>query len=93
MELSQTLIRATADAYSLEELQALRREAIRKLAAEPDLIVSVSTGGGASYSRQQRMPLQTLVELYQLAIDYKTHQANQSDIAQHATPVIYLLRR
>ena len=93
MQITQTLIRATAEAYTLEELRALRREAIRKLAAEPDFIATVSTGGGASYARQQRVPLSTMIELYQAAIDYKLGQAVQSDVAQFATPVIFMLRR
>lgn len=93
MEITQTLIRATAEAYTLEELQALRRDAIRKLAAEPDYIANVSTGGGASYARAQRVPLQQLVELYQRAIDYKQGTTTQAEVAQFATPVIYLLRR
>lgn len=93
MQITQTLIRATAEAYTLEELETLRREAIRKLAAEPDYIATVSTGGGASYARQQRVPLSTMIELYQQAIDYKKGLTAQADIAQFATPVIYLLRR
>lgn len=93
MQITQTLIRATAEAYTLEELQALRRDAIRKLAAEPDFIATVSTGGGASYARQQRVPLSTMIELYQQAIDYKMGKTAQGDVAQFATPVIFLMRR
>ena len=93
MQITPTLIRATADAYSLRELEELRRQAIEKLVSEPDMISSVSTGGGASYSRTPRVPLTQMVELYQRAIDYKRGVSAQADVAQFATPVIYLCRR
>lgn len=95
MKISLTIIRATAEAYSLEELRALRRDAVQRMAAEPAAIISASTGGGASYTQQLQMTPAEAVEFYQLCIDYAEGQAerSQADVAQFATPVFLLVRR
>ena len=48
---SQESLDALAEAYSLQELKAKRKEVADKL-LELDMITSASGGGGSSYSRQ-----------------------------------------
>lgn len=84
--ITDTLVQAFADSYSLEELTAMRAAAVADLAQNPSLIVSASTGGGASYSRQVKMPAAEYIELLQLAINLKTNPDATSG-ATFATPV------
>ena len=57
--------------------------------SDPDMITSANAGGGASYSRQERIKIQELLELYQLALEYKQtgRIGQQSDLAQFVHPV------
>ena len=86
--ISSVQIRAVAARFSAVELQNKIAEILTKL-ADPDMISSASTGGGASYARVERVKAQELLELYQLALDFKTtgSLATQSDLAQFVTPV------
>ena len=93
MNISITLIRAFAQQYSRAELVAMRAAALEELTKNPAVITSASTGGGASYSQQLQMSAADRAELYQLAIDYIDRTTAQADVAQFATPVIYLMRR
>lgn len=93
MVISETIIRAFADAYTLQQLQEMRAAALQDLVENPNLVTSVNTGGGASYSQQARMTAAERIELLQRAIDYKQGNAQQEDLAQFGTPVIWLRLR
>lgn len=70
MIIDDTIVRAVADGHSLSELEALRAEALRQL-GEGAVIVSASSGGGTSYSREVTMRPDEAVRLYQAAIELK----------------------
>lgn len=70
MIIDETIVRAVADGHSLSELEALRAEALRQL-GEGSVIVSASSGGGTSYSREVTMRPDEAVRLYQAAIELK----------------------
>lgn len=93
MNISPTIIRAFAQAYSRAQLVTMRAEALQEMVQNPSVITSASTGGGASYSQQLQMTAAERAELYQLAIDYIDQNTAQSDIAQFARPLIFLCRR
>lgn len=93
MVISETIIRAFAAAYTLQQLEEMRSRALEELVENPNVLTSVNTGGGASYSQQERMTAQERIELLQRAIDYKTGKAHQGDVAQFGTPVIWLRLR
>jgi hypothetical protein len=93
MNISPTVIRAFAQAYTREQLVTMRAEALQELVQNPSVITSASTGGGASYSQQLQMSAAERAELYQLAIDYLDQTSAQADIAQFARPLIFLCRR
>ena len=86
--ISSVQIRAVAARFSAVELQNKIADILTKL-SDPDMISSASTGGGASYARVERVKAQELLELYQLALDFKTtgRISTQSDLAQFTTPV------
>ncbi|WP_300772563.1 hypothetical protein [uncultured Akkermansia sp.] len=71
---SQESLDALAEAYSLQELKAKRKEVADKL-LELDMITSASGGGGSSYSRQQRMDAESLLAALNMAIKAKTGQS------------------
>ena len=93
MNISPTIIRAFAQAYSRAQLVTMRAEALQEMVQNPSVITSASTGGGASYSQQLQMTAAERAELYQLAIDYIDQTTAQSEIAQFARPLIFLCRR
>ena len=93
MNITPTIIRAFAQAYSRAQLVTMRAEALQEMVQNPSVITSASTGGGASYSQQLQMTAAERAELYQLAIDYIDQTTAQSDIAQFARPLIFLCRR
>ena len=70
---SQESLDALAETYSLQELKAKRKEVADKL-LELDMITSAS-GGGGSYSRQQRMDAESLLAALNMAIKAKTGQS------------------
>lgn len=64
------MVRTVAAQYSVDELKAMQKELLTKLATESEYVSSASTGAGASYSLSQRAKIEDLIELYGLAIDY-----------------------
>lgn len=87
MTLSQTIIKATAESYTRDELVQLRKDALAKL-QEIDYVSSASTGAGASYSISQRAKIEDLIELYSAAIEYLDNGTfGGSDAA--AMPVVF----
>lgn len=93
MNFPQSVIRAYAQQYTRAELVEMRAAALQELTTSAGSVTSASTGGGASYSQQLHMSAVDRVDLLQQVIDYVDSVANQTDIAQFATPVIALLRR
>lgn len=85
--ITSTQIRATAATFSAPELQQKISDLLSKL-SDPDMITSANAGGGASYSRVERVKIQELIELYQLAIEFKQTGkiGQQSDLAQFVYP-------
>lgn len=81
-----SVVIATAQQYTLQELKDLRAKALKELAEGGSSITSVSTGGGASYSRSAPVDVQQRVELYQRAIEYRTGVSG-SDLSQESYPV------
>lgn len=71
MNITDATIRAYAENYTLQQLQAKLREAM-ELLATGGVITQAATGGGTSYTRQITMSPAEAVELYQAAIEYKT---------------------
>ena len=85
---SSVQIRSVAATFSAVDLQNKIAALLEKM-SDPDMITSANAGGGASYSRQERIKIQELLELYQLALEYKQtgRIGQQSDIAQFVHPV------
>ena len=71
MNLSDTVIKAVANLYTVEELEQELANAVNEMLKNPDRIVSASTGAGASYTKALNMTSQELVELLTFAIEYK----------------------
>lgn len=71
MVITQALIVATANKYTVEQLQQKIAALLGDIEENGGVITSASTGAGASYSRQQEASRTELIELYQAAIDYK----------------------
>lgn len=71
-EISELTIATLAEVYSIEVLEAKRAELLEKL--EADMIVSASTGGGTSYTRQERIGMSDLIDAYTRAICLKKGQ-------------------
>lgn len=72
MDLTETVIKAVANLYTLDELRAELETAIKKMIKDPNCIISASTGAGASYTKSLNMTSGELVELLSLAVEYKT---------------------
>lgn len=87
MTITQEMVRAYALAYDAEELKELIISTAKQLAENPDMIVSAATGGGASYTRQARIPLSDLLSLYEQAYAYLTGEDISGDLGQAARPV------
>lgn len=88
MVITKSIIKATAETYTRDELVALRKAAIEKL-TELDYVSQASTGAGASYTMSQRAKLEDLIQLYSEAIDYldNGNQFGGSDAA--ACPIVF----
>lgn len=71
MNLSENVIKAVANIYSVEELETELQKAVIEMLANPEKIISASTGSGASYTKTVSMSASDLVELLTLALDYK----------------------
>lgn len=65
------MVKAVAGQYTTEELRAMQKELLDKLASEPEYVSEATTGAGAGYKLSQRAKIEDLIELYALAIDYK----------------------
>ena len=85
---SSVQIRSVAATFSAVDLQNKIAALLEKM-ADPDMITSANAGGGASYSRLERIKIQELLELYQLALEYKQtgRIGQQSDLSQFVHPV------
>jgi hypothetical protein len=88
MPVSSVQIRATAAAFSAVDLQNKIADLLTKL-NDPDMITSANAGGGASYTRTERVKVLDLLELYQLALEFKQtgRIGTQADLAQFVTPI------
>lgn len=86
--ISSVTIRATAAQFSAVDLQSKIAALLEKL-NDPDMITAANAGGGASYSRAERVKILDLLSLYQLALEYKQtgRIGQQSDLAQFITPI------
>lgn len=84
MNITDATIRAYAENYTLQQLQAKLREAM-ELLATGGVITQAATGGGTSYTRQITMSPAEAVELYQAAIDYKTGNGPSRVQVEHFT--------
>lgn len=71
MNLNEQVIKAVANIYSVEELETELQKAVIEMLANPEKIISASTGSGASYTKTVSMSASDLVELLTLALDYK----------------------
>ena len=71
MNLSENVIKAVANIYSVEELETELQKAVIEMLANPEKIISASTGSGASYTKTVSMSASDLVELLTLALEYK----------------------
>jgi hypothetical protein len=91
MEISITLVKSVANLFTIDELQQKIQEATLQMLANPDAIVSASTGSGASYSKVINMRAQDIVELFTYALEYKqtgTLSAGGSNIMHSLTFII-----
>lgn len=88
MPVSFVQVRATAAAFSAVDLQNKIADLLTKL-NDPDMITSANAGGGASYTRTERVKVLDLLELYQLALEFKQtgRIGTQADLAQFVTPI------
>lgn len=74
MIISTPIIKAVAATYdTVDALQQDLANAVQDMMANPDAIVSASTGAGASYSKQISMTAAERVELLSYALDYKQY--------------------
>ena len=71
MNLSENVIKAVANIYSVEELETELQKAVIEMLVNPEKIISASTGSGASYTKTVSMSASDLVELLTLALEYK----------------------
>lgn len=87
MPVSSVKIRAVAAAFSAVDLQNKIADLLVKL-NDPDMITAANAGGGASYTRTERVKILDLLELYQLALEFKQTGiiGKQADLAQFVTP-------
>jgi hypothetical protein len=88
MPVSSVQVRATAAALSAVDLQNKIADLLTKL-NDPDMITAANAGGGASYTRTERVKIMDLLELYQLALEFKQtgRIGKQADLAQFTTPI------
>lgn len=86
--ISSVTVRATAAQFSAIDLQSKIAALLEKL-NDPDMITAANAGGGASYSRAERVKILDLLSLYQLALEFKQTGkiGQQSDLAQFITPI------
>lgn len=89
MAVNMTVARSLARLKTEEELQALVAEAQAAVVANKGNIVSASTGGGASYSRQGMQAAEDMLELYEAALALKQGrdpEEDMDDVSQIARP-------
>lgn len=88
MLISKTVIKATAESYTREELIELRKKCLDRL-AELDYVSQASTGAGAGYTMSQRAKLEDLIELYSAAIDYLDNDGQFGGADSNACPIVF----
>lgn len=71
MNLNEQVIKAVANIYSVVELETELQKAVIEMLANPEKIISASTGSGASYTKTVSMSASDLVELLGYALEYK----------------------
>ena len=71
MNLNEQVIKAVANIYSVEELESELQKAVIEMLANPEKIISASTGSGASYTKTVSMSASDLVELLTSALEFK----------------------
>lgn len=72
---------------TVEQLKTRLSELLEQLTLHPDEIVSASTGGGASYSKKERISIGDLVACYRAAIAAMSGESVQSSVVQFGYPV------
>lgn len=77
----------THSGQTVEQLKTRLSELLEQLTLHPDEIVSASTGGGASYSKRDRISLPDLIACYRAAIALMEGESTQSNLVQFAYPV------
>lgn len=87
MAINFDVIEAMVASYTVEELEAKRKEAVDKL-VKLDMITSASGGGGSSYSRAERVSVVDLIEALNKAIKLKKGEAVDV-IGQSVSVVIF----
>lgn len=70
MKLTQAIIQAYGELYSVEELKVKLREATEAL-AKGSIITQATTGSGTGYTRTITMRPQEAIELYQAVLNFK----------------------
>lgn len=71
MNLSEQVIKAVANIFTVEQLETELQKAVVEMLANPEKIISASTGSGASYTKTVSMSASDLVELLTFALEYK----------------------
>lgn len=84
IQITADLIISIAASYTEDELKALIKQQLDKL-AENNRVTSASTGAGASYSAAQETDTESLLRLYMAALNYL--QAGVIDISAGAMDV------
>lgn len=87
MQLTETIIAAVAESFTAAELAEKKSEAVAAFLANPNAIVSASTGAGASYTKEISMTAQDAVELFSAALRYKNGEPPANPSQSH--PVIF----
>lgn len=85
--ITKSMILAVAEAHTLEELTAEHNKLAREVLTSPDLITSASSGGGTSYTRQERVTISERLELLRRAIAYKAGDTRAAVSMATAAPV------
>lgn len=71
MNLSEQVIKSVASIFTVEQLETELNKAVMEMLANPEKIISASTGSGASYTKTVSMSASDLVELLGYALEYK----------------------
>lgn len=85
--ITTSLITATAEAYTEEQLQQKLQSALSELLEIEGWISSASSGGGTSYQRQRHLALTEKIDLLKAALDYKRGDSSAASLS-HFTPIV-----